>query len=414
MESYEVKEKIRATFTQLMQLAQVKKGLEFLEADQDRCIAEQKVLVTVEAPTFAEEKRAQYYAKRLKELGLQNVHIDKQGNVLGTRPGKASGPKILIEAHLDTVFPLGTDVTPVERDGKIYAPGICDDTRGLTANLSLIRGLQESGIETQGDIVFAGTVGEEGMGGMCGMKALLLDNPDIAATISIDGAGCDSIIYQGTGIRNFEVTYSGPGGHAYGAFGTPSPLHAAARAIAKLSDMRPPQLPKTTFTVSLMEAGHAIHAIAQQATFKINMRSDDPVELDKLQSRAVEIFVEGAREENERWESSQIGVEYKMILDVPAGTQADDCDMVQITWQATECLGIIPKLVPGGCTNTNMPISLGIPAVTLGRGGKEGGVHSLGEWFDPEGTYRCPQRSFLILLALAGIEGVTEALVEKR
>jgi acetylornithine deacetylase/succinyl-diaminopimelate desuccinylase-like protein len=414
MESYEVKEKIRATFTQLMQLAQVKKGLEFLEADQDRCIAEQKVLVTVEAPTFAEEKRAQYYAERLKEQGLQNVHIDKQGNVLGTRLGKGGGPKILIEAHLDTVFPLGTDVTPVERDGKIYAPGICDDTRGLTANLSLIRGLQESGIETQGDIVFAGTVGEEGMGGMCGMKALLLDNPDIAATISIDGAGCDSIIYQGTGIRNFEVTYTGPGGHAYGAFGTPSPLHAAARAIAKLSDMRPPQLPKTTFTVSLMEAGHAIHAIAQQATFKINMRSDDPVELDKLQSRAVEIFVEGAREENERWESSQIGVEYKMILDVPAGTQDDDCDMVQITWQATECLGITPKLVPGGCTNTNIPISLGIPAVTLGRGGKEGGVHSLGEWFDPEGTYRCPQRSFLILLALAGIEGVTEALVEKR
>jgi len=414
MESYEVKEKIRATFTQLMQLAEVQKGLAFLEADQARCIAEQKVLVTVEAPTFVEEKRAQYYAERLMELGLQNVHIDKQGNVLGTRPGKGGGPKILIEAHLDTVFPLGTDVTPVERDGKIYAPGICDDTRGLTANLSVIRGLQESGLETQGDIVFAGTVGEEGMGGMCGMKALLLDNPDIAATISIDGAGCDSIIYQGTGIRNFEVTYSGPGGHAYGAFGTPSPLHAAARAIAKLSDMRPPKLPKTTFTVSLMEAGHAIHAIAQQAKFKINMRSDDPVELDKLQSRALEIFVEGAREENERWESSQIDVEYKMILDVPAGTQADDCDMVQITWQATECLGITPKLVPGGCTNTNMPISLGIPAVTLGRGGKEGGVHSLGEWFDPAGTYRCPQRSFLILLALAGVEGVTEALVEKR
>jgi acetylornithine deacetylase/succinyl-diaminopimelate desuccinylase-like protein len=312
------------------------------------------------------------------------------------------------------VFPLGTDVTPVERDGKIYAPGICDDTRGLTANLSVIRGLQQSGLETQGDIVFAGTVGEEGMGGMCGMKALLLENPDIAATISIDGAGCDSIIYQGTGIRNFEVTYTGPGGHAYGAFGTPSPLHAAARAITKLSDMRPPQLPKTTFTVSLMEAGHAIHAIAQQAKFKINLRSDDPVELDKLQCRAVEIFVEGAREENERWESSQINVEYKMILDVPAGAQADDCEMVQITWQATECLGISPKLVPGGCTNTNMPISLGIPAVTLGRGGKEGGVHSLGEWFDPAGTYRCPQRSFLILLALAGVEGVTEALVEKR
>jgi len=404
MASYEVKEEIKTTFSKLMNLEPVKKGLAFIEADQPRCIEEQKVMVTIEAPTFAEQKRAQYYAERLKELGLVNVHIDRQGNVLGTRPGKGNGPKILLEAHLDTVFAFGTSVTPVERDGKIFAPGICDDTRGLAANLSVVRALQESGIETQGDIVFAGTVGEEGLGGMVGMKMLLTDNVDIAATISIDGSGCDTIIYQGTGIRNFEVTYTGPGGHAYGAFGKPSPLHAAARAIAKLSDMRPPALPKTTFTVSLMEGGHAIHAIAQKAVFKINLRSDDPVELDKLQKQALEIFAEGAREENERWRSSVVMVEYKMILDVPAGLQPDECDIVQMAWQVTECLGISPLLVPGGCTNTNMPISMGIPAVTLGRGGKESGVHSLGEWFDPTGTYRCPQKSFLLLLALAGVD----------
>jgi acetylornithine deacetylase/succinyl-diaminopimelate desuccinylase-like protein len=388
--------------------------LKFLEADQERCIAEQKVLVTVEAPTFAEEKRAQFYAEHLQELGLQDVHIDSHGNVLGTRKGKGNGPKVLLEAHLDTVFPFGTNVTPVERDGKIFAPGICDDTRGLTANLSVIRGLQAAGIETRGDIVFAGTVCEEGMGGMQGMKKLLQDNPDIAATISIDGSGCDTIIYEGTGIRNFEVTYTGPGGHAYGAFGTPSPLHAAARTIARLSDMQPPKLPKTTFTVSLMEAGHAIHAIAQKAVFKINMRSDDPTELEQLQAQALAIFEQGAKEENERWASNAVTVEYKMILDVPAGVQPADCGIVQAAWQATECLGISPRLIPGGCTNTNMPISLGIPAVTLGRGGKEGGVHSLDEWFDPEGTYRCPQRSFLLLLALAGVKGETESLIINR
>ena len=309
------------------------------------------------------------------------------------------------------MFPFGTNVTPVERDGKIYAPGICDDTRGLTANLSVIRGLQAAGIETRGDIVFAGTVCEEGMGGMQGMKKLLQDNPDIAATISIDGSGCDTIIYEGTGIRNFEVTYTGPGGHAYGAFGTPSPLHAAARTIARLSDMQPPKLPKTTFTVSLMEAGHAIHAIAQKAVFKINMRSDDPTELEQLQAQALAIFEQGAKEENERWASNAVTVEYKMILDVPAGVQPADCGIVQAAWQATECLGISPRLIPGGCTNTNMPISLGIPAVTLGRGGKEGGVHSLDEWFDPEGTYRCPQRSFLLLLALAGVEGAVAPVI---
>ena len=406
MAEYAVKAEIQLAFAKLMEQEAVKRGLLFLEKDQARAIEEQKMLVTIEAPTFAEGKRAQHYAESLHQLGLSDVHIDSHGNVLGTRKGNGNGPKVLLEAHLDTVFPFGTNVIPVEKDGKIYAPGICDDTRGLAANLSVIRALQESGIQTQGDIVFAGTVGEEGMGGMMGMKTLLADHPDIAATISIDGSGCDTIIYEGTGIRNFEVTYTGPGGHAYGAFGTPSPLHAAARAVAQLSDMRPPNLPKTTFTVSLIEGGQAIHAIAQKASFKINLRSDDPTELDKLQAQAIEIFARGAREENDRWGSDAVAVEFNMILDIPAGAQPAGCDMVQAAWQATACLGIVPRLIPGGCTNTNMPISVGIPAVTLGRGGKEGGVHSLDEWFDPTGTYRGPQRSFLLLLALAGVDGV--------
>lgn len=141
------------------------------------------------------------------------------------------------------------------------------------------------------------------------------------------------------------------------------------------------------------------------------MRSDDPTELEQLQAQALAIFEQGAKEENERWASNAVTVEYKMILDVPAGVQPADCGIVQAAWQATECLGISPRLIPGGCTNTNMPISLGIPAVTLGRGGKEGGVHSLDEWFDPEGTYRCPQRSFLLLLALAGVEGAVAPVI---
>lgn len=411
MSNYCVDQRIQNVFEELIGLDSVQKGLAFIEADQPQAIAEQKEIVVIEAPTFSEQARAEDYQERLRQLGLQDVHIDRHGNVLGRRPGKGKGPTVLLEAHLDTVFPFGTNVTPVERDGKIYAPGICDDTRGLAANLSVIRAFLETGIETEGDIIFAGTVAEEGMGGMAGMKALLEDNKEIAATISIDGAGCDTIVYQGTGIRNFEVTYSGPGGHAYGAFGTPSPLHAAARAVAQISDMRPPAHPKTTFTVSLIEGGHQIHAIGQSATFKINMRSDDPIELEKLQAEATAIFAAGAQAENERWASDAITVEYKLLLDVPAGSQPDDCTIVQATWQATQCIGVEPRLVPGGCTNTNMPIAMGIPAVTLGRGGKEGGIHSLGEWFDPEGTYRCPQKSFLLLLALAGVHKVTGPLV---
>lgn len=409
-----VKAEIRTVFKRILTLETVNQGLAFIEADQPRAIEDQKTMVMIEAPTFAEAQRAAFYAEYLKNLGLVDVHIDRHGNVLGRRPGKGNGPNILLEAHLDTVFPVGTNVTPIEKDGKIYAPGICDDTRGLAANLSVIRALQTTGIETEGDLIFAGTVAEEGMGGMAGMKSLLADHKDIDGTISIDGAGCDTIIYEGTGIRNFEVIYKGPGGHAYSAFGTPSAVHAAARAITKLSDMHPPASPKTTFTVSLIEGGHAIHAIAQKAVFKINLRSDDPQELDNLQKQAIALFEEGAREENERWGKTMITVDYNMILDVPAGGQPSDCDIVQSAWQATICLGIQPRLVPGGCTNTNMPISMGIPAVTLGRGGQEGGVHSMGEWFDPEGVYRCPQKSFLLLLALAGIHGMTAPLLKRR
>lgn len=412
MANYTVNEKITQVFEQIMSQVNVKKGLAFIEADQPRAIVEQKVMVTIESPTFDESRRATDYAERLRALGLCDVHFDSYGNVLGRRPGKGNGPTVLLEGHLDTVFSLGTDVTPLERDGRIYAPGICDDTRALAANLSVIRAFQETGIETEGDIIFAGTVQEEGLGGMSGMRALLEEHGGIAATISIDGAGCDSIVYQGTGIRNFEVTYTGPGGHAYSAFGIPSPLHAAARAVARLSDMCPPTTPKTTFTVSLMEGGHQIHAIAQKAVFKINMRSDAPVELNKLQEQAIALFEAGAREENERWGKDAVSVEYKMILDVPAGSQPDDCEIVQAAWKATECVGVQPRLVPGGCTNTNMPIKMGIPAVTLGRGGKEGGIHSLGEWFDPTGVYRSPQKSFLMLLALAGIRGLTKPILD--
>lgn len=412
MSDYVVSREISQLFEQLIKQDQVRAGLAFIEADQPRSIVEQKELVTIEAPTFEEGNRAADYAQRLRAVGLQDVHFDSYGNILGRLPGVGNGPTVLLEAHLDTVFPFGTDVTPVERDGKIHAPGICDDTRGLAANLSVIRAFMETGIRTNGDIVFAGTVQEEGLGGMSGMRELLKEHGGIAATISIDGAGCDTIVYQGTGIRNFEVTYGGPGGHAYGAFGIPSPLHAAARAIAAISDLVPPVTPKTTFTVSLVEGGHQIHAIAQQAVFKINLRSDDPLELDRLQSQVIELFEAGARQENQRWGKELVAVSYRQLLDVPAGSQPADSPIVQAAWKATECIGVEPRLVPGGCTNTNMPIKLGIPAVTLGRGGKEGGIHSLSEWFDPSGVYRSPQKSFLLLLALAGLPGVTKPLID--
>lgn len=406
-----IQKEVRDIFQILMNDQRVQKGLEFIEQDQPQCIEEQKHLVQIEAPTFHETNRALRYQEYFKELGLEEIHLDRHGNVLGTLKGSGQGPRLLLEAHLDTVFPFGTSVVPIEKDGRIYAPGICDDTRGLAANLSVIRAFNATGLRPLGDIVFAGTIAEEGLGGMKGMKWLLEDNPDIRGTISIDGAGCDSIIYEATGIINYEVTYRGPGGHAYVKFGTPSPIQAAGRAIAKLSDLQVPETPKTTFTVSLIEGGQAIHGIAEQSVFKINMRSDSAEELEKLEKRALEAFQLGALEENKRWGSNEIEVTYEKILDVPAGTQSSDALIVQAAWVATESIGVEPRLDSGGCTNTNMPVCMGIPAVTLGRGGKEGGVHTLSEWFDPEGTYRCPQKSFLLLLALSGVEGLTDSIL---
>jgi acetylornithine deacetylase/succinyl-diaminopimelate desuccinylase-like protein len=177
--------------------------------------------------------------------------------------------------------------------------------------------------------------------------------------------------------------------------------------------MEPPVSPKTTFTVSLMEAGHAIHAIAQKAVFKINLRSDDPAELDILEQRAIALFKAGAEAENSRWGKPLIFVEYKKILDIPSGSQPDDCHIVQAAWQAISSLGLEPRLIAGGCTNANMAIDAGIPAVTLGLGGTSGGVHTLEEWFDPTNAYLSVQNSLLLLLALAGVHGVSDSVLKK-
>lgn len=403
---------LQLIFQKLTENAEVKKALAFLEQDAQNTIAQQKELVVVEAPTFQEEKRSLYYAKMLEQAGLQDVQHDERWNVWGKIYGTGkTGKCILLEGHLDTVFGWGDVKEVIEKDGKIYAPGICDDTRALAANLSVVRALVNHNIKPYHDIMIAGTAAEEGMGAMSGMKHLVNSKADeIIAAISIDGPSNDVIYYNGTGMINYDVTYTGPGGHAYLAFGTPSALHAMGRAIAALGDMQTPQTPKTTYTVSLAKAGQAIHGIAQEANFKINMRSDSAAVLAELEAQAIEIFKQAAEQENARWgKPDTIQVKFEKILNVPAGSQPDDCRMLQAAKLATLSMGITPRPLLGGCTNTNMPIAIGIPAITYGRGGTEYGTHTVNEWFDPTGVHVCEQKSLLLLLALAGLTGVTEA-----
>ena len=216
---YEVSEKIKRTFDTLMSMPEVRKALRFIEDDAEHSIEEQKRLTLIEAPTFHEDERSAAYADYLRDLSLSDVHVDEYKNAVGLWKGSGKGPKLMVEAHLDTVFPFGSVKEVKEKDGVLYAPGIVDDTRGLAIVLSALRGLKESGLRTRGDIYFVGTAREEGMGALGGMEDFLKSHPELDATISVDGAWTEGITYEATGIQTFSVTFHGIGGHAYGAFG---------------------------------------------------------------------------------------------------------------------------------------------------------------------------------------------------
>ena len=285
---YQVSEKVSQLFQQVLSLEEVQKALAFVEADAEQSIEDQVALTLIEAPTFHEEARAKAYAEYLGKLGLEDAHVDEFGNAVALWKGAGTGPKILVEAHLDTVFPFGSVKEVKRENGVLYAPGIVDDTRGLAVLLSALRGLRASGLQTSGDIVFVGTSREEGMGSLGGMKDFLDHNPDIEGSISVDGAWTESITFEATGFKTYEVNFYGIGGHAYGAFGKmANPLHAAARAVAKIADFQVAEEPKTTFCVSNFHAGNdaGVHAIVPKATIKFNFRSNSAELLEELNDR---------------------------------------------------------------------------------------------------------------------------------
>ena len=417
---YKVSQKVKDTFEALSSLESVKKGLEAIKKDQDRCINEQIELTLIEAPTFHEEKRAEAMKKKMEELGLEDVHIDRGGNVVGVRKGSGGGKRVLIEGHLDTVFPMGSVKKVEEKNGFLYAPGIGDDTRALAMLLSCIRGLDTAGIKTKGDLVFVATTREEGMGSLGGMKDFLDDNYEsLDASISIDGGDIADITYEATGFKTYEVNFYGIGGHAYGAFGKmANPLHAAARAVAKIADFEVSENPRTTFCVSNFHAGNdaGVHAIVPKATIKFNFRSNSKELLEELDGRIFKAIGEACDEETARWGKDTITWDMKQYCDVPAGTQDVHSPMVESTYAVLESLGVKGNFSAGGSTNCNMAIDRGIPAVCIGRGyypegtDKDNKVHNLGEKYPVKGAYLGVQQLMLTALMCAGIEGVDSVL----
>jgi tripeptide aminopeptidase len=400
-------------------LAQPKivKSLDDIKADDERAFAEQKRITEIPAPPFKEKVRAEYYQKRMQELGFKDASIDSEGNVIALRKGSGGGrPRLVVSAHLDTVFPEGTDVTVKEKDGAIVAPGIGDDSRGLAAMLSLIKVMNENQIATVGDILFVGTVGEEELGNLRGVKALFRDHTDIDGFISIDGLGITRVVNQATGSHRYEFTFKGPGGHSFQEFGLPSATHAMGRAIAKISELQPPSDPKTTFTVGTVTGGTSVNAIAAEARMAVDMRSNSTDELLKLEARLLELVKEAVADENARWKSDKMTVEAKLIGDRPAGIVAMDSPIVLATQRAVSAVtrGPLPTFA-GSSTDSNIAMSLGIPAVTIGGGGEGGNWHSRNEWYKPVNAWYGPQNALLTVLILTGLDGVTKpALVVRK
>lgn len=395
------------TFDRLSTDVRVQDALSAIEAREPATIREQFRMTEIPAPPFMEQERAEYFLQQLRARGLEDAYIDSEGNALGIRRGSGGGPTILVAAHLDTVFPEGTDTSIELRGGRYYAPGIGDDTRGLAALLSVIQAFEDSGIQTVGDIIFAGNVGEEGRGDLRGVKALFRDFPQVDGFVSIDGVRLRRITLAGTGSRRFEFQFTGPGGHSFGAFGMASAIHAMGRAIAKIGEFRTPSEPKTTFTVGTVGGGTSVNSIAADAVFAIDMRSNDREQLALLEERAKAAALEAVAEENARWNNGEISVEFKLIGDRPVGRTATESPIVQAAALAFDEVGIELEELSTSSTDSNVPMSLGIPAITIAGGGNGGGAHSPDEWFMPTDSWVGPQTAFLLLLALAGIEDVT-------
>lgn len=404
---------IKTTYKELMQVSQVKDGLAFLKEDHTQTIQEQVDITAIQAPTFEENERGKLYQKLMKKWGLKNVKVDEVGNIIGTRPGVGNGPRFVVSAHLDTVFPRGTDTIAKEREGKLYAPGIADDGRGLAVVLSILRAFEYANIQTEGDLLFVATVGEEGLGDLRGVKALFAENHDIDGFISIEPGAPSDTTYLATGSRRYRVIYQGHGGHSFGDFGEPSAVHALGRAIAKISDISTPDDPKTTFNVGVVHGGTTVNSIAEQAEMVIDMRSTDASQLKNLEKKVISIINQSVSDENRRWGSNHIEVTLDLVGDRPAGSQSEEAVIVESALEAAHTLGFSYQLDPPSSTDSNVPISLNVPAVTLGGGGQFGGTHTLTEYFDSTDAFYGPQRIFLTILGLVGVLGVTKPLLKK-
>jgi acetylornithine deacetylase/succinyl-diaminopimelate desuccinylase-like protein len=380
-----------------------------LTAEHDRTVEDIVALTEIAAPSFQEATRARAFHAMAEMHGLKHLAIDAEGNVTGLRPGIGNGPLVCIAAHLDTVFPAGTDLT-VRREGtKLYAPGVGDDTRSLAVLLAWLRAMDAAGVRTRADLLFVADVGEEGPGDLRGMRHLFEKGPykdRISAFITVDSPDMQHIATGGVGSKRYRVTFKGPGGHSYGAFGLVNPMYAMADAITRLGRVTVPASPKTTYSASVTGGGTSINSIPNSVWTEFDLRSESPTELARLESTFLDLLAKSVAAENaaRSTRTGAVTTDIVKIGDRPAGRTDANSDLVRLAHAAISAHGFHPSLETSS-TDANIPMSLGIPAIKIGSGGTGGRAHSLEEWIDvaPEPSIRGMAAGLATVLAVAGL-----------
>lgn len=394
------------------EVSQVAKKMELAEAfsviDQiDQQTMENLITLTeIPAPPFMEGERASAFKSMLEKAGADSVWIDAVGNVIALREGKVGERTIVLDAHLDTVFPEGTDVTVKHKGDTLYAPGIGDDTRGLSMVVAILHAMEATNIETDAHILFVGTVGEEGLGDLRGVKYLFNESGiKIDSWISIDGGSIGRVNTTALGSIRYKAIFHGKGGHSWGAFGLGNPHHAMGMAInyfTKDASEFVTEGEKTSFNVGRIGGGTSVNSIPFESWMEVDMRSKDPEQLAKIDKVFQDAMNRALNDYNATNITVPVSLELVPIGNRPTGTSDPQTPLIQRALAASIYFDAKPRLTTGS-TNANIPIARGIPGITIGRGGKGSGGHSLNEWWLNDNGAEAIKLALLITVSEAGL-----------
>ena len=366
---------------------------------------QQARLTEIPAPPFQEAPRAAALKELLAEAGL-SVQIDKAGNVIGELRGVNEKEIVIVSAHLDTVFPAGTEVKVHREGSRMTAPGISDNGTGVAALLALARAVRFARLKLQRTILFVGDVGEEGEGNLRGMRALVdTYRSNLKAVIVLDGSSTDHVTTKALASRRLEASITGPGGHSWSDFGMPNPINALVRGSVRFISTKVPASPRTTFNIGQIEGGTSVNSIPHEARLKVDIRSESEDELTRLESALRECIAAGVRDEMDSARDRSKGkLEWKVELlgSRPGGELASDSPLLAALRAADEFVGNVSR-IERSSTDANIPLSMGIDALSIGAGGNGGGAHSLQEWYDSAGREAGLKRTLLTVLGISGV-----------